>query len=339
MAIEPRPSLGLPWKIKLQFAMLGYVIDKCLRRDGTLNRRLFDFFDRKVPAKSTPQNGVKTHDVSVDPSRNLWFRLFIPTQIPRDDVSLPVIVYFHGGGFCILSPASLYFDVFCRLLARKLNAVVVSLNYRLAPEHKFPAQYNDGFDALKFIDENHRCLDFWPKNADLNSCFLAGDSAGGNITHHLGVRASQAEFKEARIIGLVLIQPYFGGKDRTESELRLDWAPASTMARSDWMWRAFLPNGLDRDHGAVNISGPNGEDISGLDIPPAILFVGGFDPLRDWQLRYHEWLEMSGKNVRLVDIPTACHGFYLFSEIPETAVFLSEVADFIEKQSSKIRKP
>ncbi|GMH07678.1 hypothetical protein Nepgr_009518 [Nepenthes gracilis] len=338
METEPRSSLTLSWKNRLRLAIFDFVTDKSFRRDGTLNRRLVDLIDRKSPAKSTPENGVKTHDVSVDPSRNLWFRLFIPSKTVSDVDSLPVVFYVHGGGFCLLSPASVHFDAVCRRFACEINAVVVSLNYRLAPEHKFPAQYDDGFDALRFIDENRQSLEFWPENADISRCFLAGDSAGGNIAHHLGVRASQTQFKQARIIGLILIQPFFGGKDRTDSEVRLHSAPCAAIARTDWMWKAFLPTGADRDHGAANVSGPNKVAISGLDIPPVILFVGGFDQLRDWQLRYHDWLEKSGKDVTLVDIPTACHAFYLFPETPESSTLITEIAVFIKKQSFKIRE-
>ncbi|GMH07679.1 hypothetical protein Nepgr_009519 [Nepenthes gracilis] len=337
MAIERQQSLSLPWKTKLQLSVADFVTDMTLRRDGTLNRRLVDFLDRKVPAKSTPRNGVRSHDVTVDAHGNVWFRVFVPTHVPSDVVSLPVIFFFHGGGFSLLSAATPAYDAVCRRFARKINAVVVSLNYRLAPEHKFPAQYDDGFDALKFIDENRQSLEFWPENADVGRCFLAGDSAGGNLAHHLGVRASQAEFKEVKIIGLIVIQPFFYGKDRTESEIRLEGAPIVSRRRVEWMWKAFLPKGEDLDHWAVNVSGPNAVDISGLEVPPVILFVGGFDPLRDWQLRYHDWLKNSGKDVTLFDVPTVCHAFYVFPEIPESLMLIREITDFIEKQSSKIR--
>ncbi|GAB2300971.1 hypothetical protein Dimus_035007, partial [Dionaea muscipula] len=344
MAIESQPSLSLSLTTKFVLAILNIVTDSSLRSDGTINRRLFSFFDRPVPSKSNPKSGVASHDVVVDPSRNLWFRLFLPTKTPGSTstaaaVTLPVIVFFHGGGFSLLSPASLAYDEVCRRFVRRFNAVVLSVNYRLAPEHKFPSQYDDGFDVLRFIDENRHRIEFWPENADLRRCFLAGDSAGGNLTHHLAVRICQLEkekeFNELKVIGLIVIQPFFGGKDRTESEIRLEGAPIVSMSRTDWMWKAFLQEGMDLDHWAVNVSGPNAVDISGLDLfPPVILFVGGFDPLRDWQIRYHEWLRRSGKEVVLFDIPTAYHAFYVNPAIPESEMLIKEVKGFIEKQSS-----
>ncbi|GAB4835497.1 hypothetical protein Ancab_000406 [Ancistrocladus abbreviatus] len=332
METKPLSSLSLPLKTKLQLTILNFVTDYALRPDGTLNRRLMKFLDRRAPPNAVPHNGVKTHDVTVDPSRDLWFRLFIPTNPPNNVVSLPVIVFFHGGGFAFMSASSIAYDAVCRRFARRFNAVVLSVNYRLAPEHKFPSQYDDGFDVLKFIDDNRRGIECWPGNADVSRCFIAGDSAGGNVTHNLGVTACGTEFKEVKIIGLIVIQPFFGGKEPVESEIRLEGAPIISQSRTDWMWRAFLPDGMDTEHACVNVYGPNAVDISGLDLPPILLFVGGFDPLKDRQLRYHEWLRGSGKEVALVYIPTACHAFYVFPELPEASMLIDEVKDFIEKQ-------
>ncbi|CAN1336082.1 Probable carboxylesterase 18 [Linum perenne] len=81
---------------------------------------------------------------------------------------------------------SKFYDLFCRSMARETPAVVVSVNYRLAPEHRCPRQYEDGFDALKFVDEEYNV------DVDFGRCFLAGDSAGGNLAHHVAVRAASS---------------------------------------------------------------------------------------------------------------------------------------------------
>ncbi|GAB4855760.1 hypothetical protein Ancab_024405 [Ancistrocladus abbreviatus] len=338
MATKPQPSLSLPLTTKVQLALLNLVTDSSVRSDGTVNRRLYNFIDRKAKPNAVPYKGVKTYDVTVVPSRDLWFRLFIPTQQTTNDVvSLPLIVFFHGGGFVLLNAASIPYNDFCRRLARQLNAVILSVNYRLAPEHKLPSQYDDGLDVLKFIDENRQSIEFWPKNADVRRCFIAGDSAGGNITHNLAVRACGTQFRELSIIGLIVMQPFFGGKERVGSEIRLEGAPIVSVSRTDRCWKAALPAGIDTDHGWVNVYGPNALDISCLDLPPILLFVGGFDPLRDRQLRYHEWLKESGKEVLLVDIPTACHCFFLFPELSEASILYKEAKDFTEKQCSKIQ--
>ena len=200
MTSKPQKSPSLPWKTRISLSVLSAVTDASRRRDGTVNRSLLKFLNFKAPPNPKPINSVQTSDVPVDPSRNLWFRLFVPTTQPPSSSSssspLPVIVFFHGGGFVYLSADSKLYDAVCRRLARRVSAVVVSVNYRLAPEHRYPAQYDDGFDVLKFIDENKN--PFLPENADLSCCFLAGDSAGANLAHHVAKRASESEFRQLK---------------------------------------------------------------------------------------------------------------------------------------------
>lgn len=127
------------------------------------------------------------------------------------------------------------------------------------------------------------------------------------------------------------IQPFYGGEERTESELRIVGASMLNLERTDWMWKAFLPVGSDRDHEAANVSGPRSADISRLDFPGTLVVVGGFDPLHDWQRRYCDWLKRNGKWVKLVEYPNAFHGFYGFPRLAESSLLIHEIRDFIEK--------
>ena len=315
----------LPWKVRLFVTAFGFLTDASFRRNGKVNRCLINLIDCKVPPSDRPVNGVTTSDTTVDPSRNLWYRYFVPSAAEGGRM-LPVVVYFHGGGFVMLSPSSQLFDDLCRLLARELPAVIVSVNYRLAPEHRCPASYEDGVDVLRFIDEKP------PANADLTRCFIVGDSAGGNIAHHVTARAGEHNLRNLQIAGVIPIQPYFGGEERTESEIQLEGAPLVSMKRTDWCWKAFLPEGSDRDHPAANVFGPNSSDISGLRFPKSLVFMGGLDPLRDWQKRYCGGLKSNGKEVREADYPNAMHSFYAFPELPESTLFLRELQDFIYPQ-------
>ncbi|CAJ1952425.1 unnamed protein product [Sphenostylis stenocarpa] len=323
MATSTKPTL--PWKLRLMTSLLSHLLNASRRSNGTVNRRLFNLFDRQLPPSPSPIDSVITSDVTVDATRNLWFRLFSPSTSTAT-ATLPVIVFFHGGGFAFLSPASTVYDAVCRSFCRSFNAVIVSVNYRLTPEHRYPSQYDDGFDVVKYLDENGAAL------GNVGKCFLAGDSAGGNIVHHLAVRVCKERLRFVRVLGLVSIEPFFGGEERTESENRLKQDPLVSLDITDWYWKVFLPNGSDRDHEAVNVSGPNGEDISGLDYPNTLLIVAGFDPLQDWQRRYYEWLRKSGKDVEIMEYPNMIHGFHLFPDLPSTPLFLSHVNDFIKKQ-------
>ncbi|KAL9355028.1 hypothetical protein Peur_052998 [Populus x canadensis] len=335
----PEPAkLAIPWRTRLVLTMISAATDLSRRSNGTINRRLLNLLDFKSsPSPNKPIHSIISSDITVDPTRNLWFRLYTPENSGvngSDTPSLPVVVFFHGGGFSFLSAASSSYDVVCRRFARIFPAIVLSVNYRLTPEHRFPCQYDDGFEVLRFLD-NDRANGLLPPNADLSKCFLVGDSAGANLAHHVAVRACRAGFQNVKVIGLVSIQPYFGGQERTESELQLVGYPFVTVERTDWCWRVFLPDGSDRDHYAVNVSGPNAENISDLDFPDTILIVGGFDPLQDWQRRYYEWLKRSGKEATLIEYPKMFHAFYIFPELPESSRLFSEIKEFVTKRLSK----
>ncbi|CAJ1952423.1 unnamed protein product [Sphenostylis stenocarpa] len=334
MAEKPTTKLTLPWKVRFSYFLISTVSDASRRSNATINRRLWNLVDLQVRPKSTSINGVSSSDVTVDASRKLWFRLYIPSSSPAvSAASLPVIVYFHGGGFTFCTAASTFYDTVCRLYSRAINAVVVSINYRLTPEHRYPSQYNDGFDVLKFLDENGTVL---PKIADVSKCCLAGDSAGANLAHHVAVRVCKEKLRTVKVIGLISVQPFFGGEERTDSEIRLTRVPFLSVDRTDWHWKVFLPNGSNRDHEASNVSGPNAVDISGLDYPNTIVFMGGFDPLRDWQRKYYEWLRKSGKEAEFIDYPNAPHAFYVFPELPLVSLFISHVKEFVTKQLSNV---
>ncbi|MCL7031507.1 hypothetical protein MKW94_020383 [Papaver nudicaule] len=302
---NPSPPI-LPWKTKIALSFLSAVTDFTRRDDGTINRLLTGFLDITKPIPSQPVRGLNVTDITVDPSRNLWFRIYTPTKemtkLPSSTTAtaeaatkkLPVFIFFHGGGFAFLSAASIGYDVVCRRFARENSAIVVSVNYRLAPEFKYPCQYDDGFDVLKFID-SRRCKEF-PANADLSRCFLGGDSAGDNIAHHVTVRASNSTFQHLKIVGLIQIQPFYGGEERTESEIRLIKAPLVSLPRTDWLWKVFLPNGSDRNHEAANDMKRN------PNFPGTLVVIGGFDPLQDWAKRYYEGLKKCGKDLLFKEV-------------------------------------
>ncbi|KAI3464201.1 hypothetical protein Pfo_020864 [Paulownia fortunei] len=332
-------KLVLPWITRfkiLSYALLRRII---YRSDATINRRIYNLFYIKSPAPTTKlittTTRVSTSDVPIDPSRNLWFRLFVPsTTSPNtpSDKRLPFILYFHGGGFSTFGPDSIIYDGLCSRLAAEIPAVIASVNYRLAPEYCYPSQYEDGYDSLKFINsQNYAVL---PANTDLNNCFIAGDSAGGNITHHITVRACQNshEFDKLKIVGLVLVQPFFGGEERTESELRLKRAPLLNVEVADRMWKSFLPGGADRNHHAANVL--NSAKPKNVEFPSTLVIMGGYDPLQDWQRRYVEWMKECGKEVELIEYPNAFHSFYAFPEVVEFQMFIDNVREFIQKQAA-----
>lgn len=333
-AAKNSPLKMLPWKTRIALTIISTIRDFALRSDGTVNRALLNFINITTKIPSKPIDGLKIAQITVDPTRNLWFRLYTPINT---NTRLPLFLYFHGGGFTYLSPDSKPFDSMCRRFSHENSAIVVSINYRNTPEFKYPSQYEDGFDALKFIDQKK--FEGFPANADLSRCFLIGDSAGGNLSHHLAVRVAKTihEFKELKVIGLIVIQPFFGGEERTESEIRLKNGPMLHLDRTDWYWKVFLPEGSNRDHEACNVFGPNSKDISGINnFPATLVVVGKWDLLQDWQRIYFEGLKRSGKEAYLVEFLDAFHGFYGVPKFPETPLFFKEVKIFVQNQLANV---
>lgn len=199
--------------------------------------------------------GVACSDVHIDKLTNVWARLYVPEVTKSSSVSkskLPLLVYFHGGGFCVGSASwSCYHEFLAKLSARS-RCLVMSVNYRLAPENPLPAAYEDGVNAILWLNKT-RNDNLWAKLCDFSKIFLAGDSAGGNIANHVAARlaADDALLKPLRIEGTILIQPFFGGEARTESERRVENNMKNsvlTLASSDAWWRMALPRDANREH-------------------------------------------------------------------------------------------
>ncbi|KAL5198527.1 hypothetical protein ABZP36_002039 [Zizania latifolia] len=342
--------LALPLSVRLRLFVLEAAVDATQRRDGTINRTLFSLYDRKAPADPRPDgSGVSSTDVTVDASRGLWARVFTPSVVessPSLPSPRPVIVYFHGGGFTVFSAASLPYDALCRTLCSGVGAVVVSVNYRLAPEHRFPAAYEDGEAVLRYLGTT--ALPDHAGPVDLSTCFLAGDSAGANIAHHLAQRWTAATATSTpppsdnpvHLAGIVLLEPYFGGEERTDAERTLEGvAPVVNIRRSDLWWKAFLPDGADRNHPATHVTGDAGQEPELPDaFPPAMVVVGGLDPLQDWDRRYAGMLRRKGRPVTVVEFPEAIHAFYFFPGLAVSGKLVDEIKVFVEsimaKQSS-----
>lgn len=169
----------------------------------------------------------------------------------------------------------------------------------------------------------------------MSKTFLCGDSAGGNIAHHVAVRVCQDPLKRVKLVGMIAMQPFFGGMERTGSEIRLVRAPLLSLENTDWSWKALIPDG-DRDHWAINVSGPNAVDLAAVDgFPDTLVITGGYDPLRDRQKLYYEWLKKCGKEAELVDFPSCSHAFYVFPEVPESRELVMVVKRFVNQKAGQ----
>ncbi|OMP09770.1 Alpha/beta hydrolase-3 [Corchorus olitorius] len=271
-----------------------------LNADGTLTRRYALPLSSAEPNSNISQ--VLSKDIPINPTKGTRARIFLPKQAlnPISPNKLPLLVYFHGGGFIICSLDFTMFHEFCSNIASELQVIVVSAGYRLAPEHRLPAAYDDAMEALHLIKT---IPDDWLRDyADYSNCFLMGSSAGGNMAYQVGLRAAEEidHFSPLKIRGLILHQPFFGGVQRTESETRLINDPTFPQCLSDLMWELSLPISVDRDHKYCNPTVANGfidlEKIKRVEWRVLVTGCDG-DPLIDRQIELVKMMETIGIQV------------------------------------------
>jgi acetyl esterase len=223
-------------------------------------------------------------------------QLRVYTPVAAGSASLPAIVYFHGGGF-VVGDLDCY-EALCRTFANESGCRVIAVDYRLAPEHPFPAAVEDCFAALKWIELNASAL-----SIDPNRIVVAGESAGANLAAVVSLLAKDKA--NPKIVFQVLIYPptQFGG-------VSSERPPASSYLldqRSiDWFQSHYLPKDVDRAD--PRLSPLAAKDATGL--PPAYIVTAGFDPLRDEGVAYAEKLRQAGVPVTYVDYPSMIHGFF-----------------------------
>uniref|UniRef100_A0A0D6QVT5 Alpha/beta hydrolase fold-3 domain-containing protein n=1 Tax=Araucaria cunninghamii TaxID=56994 RepID=A0A0D6QVT5_ARACU len=285
---------------------------------------------------------VSFRDIVFDAENGLWARLYLPPQAQSERV--PVVVYFHGGGFCHFSPRSPTIHRLGLVWASKLGAIIVSVGYRLAPEHRLPTAYEDSIAALHWLRSQSRGkgeteVDPWlDSHADFSRVFLAGESAGGNIAHHVGTVAVAKEFESEResfrVRGMILLYPHFGGEERTASETSGGQLKFN-LEQSDALWRLALPPGSDRDHPFCNPLSPRSHDVGSLVFFPMLFVVPGRDILRDRVLQYCEVLKKCDKEdkIEVLVFEEEDHAFNVFEiESPNSLKVLRHISDFLNKK-------
>lgn len=300
--------------------------------------------DLATPVLPSPQaavpedSGVASKDVILDHNLDLWVRIFLPPIQSHHNESkrMPVCLYFHGGAFIMGSPAWRSFHMLCVRMAAAAGAIVVSVNYRLAPKHRLPAAYDDCLTALSWLrseatktdNDNGRDGDPWlQSHADFSRVFIVGDSAGGNIVHHVIVKGSG--WNPLKIKGAVMVQPSFGGEQRTQSEIE----SPEELEQSVRNRMMALPEGADKDHPFCNPLAASSDypTLAEATLPPLLIVIGGRDMLRDRAKAYYESVVKDGKSAELIAFEEEKHGFYILKQDAEcTETLIQHIARFVE---------
>lgn len=294
--------------------------------DGSVKR----FVPEIVHPSSESLNGYKFKDVNIDPSKPITGRIFLPDTPPLEtSIHLPVLVYFHGGGFCIGSTTWLGYHHFLGDFSVASQCIVISVDYRLAPENRLPNAYDDCYFSLEWLCYQVKC-DPWLAQADLHRVFLSGDSAGGNIAHQVGIRALRSKALDVKIKGLLLIHPYFGSEKRSQNEMA-DGA-SGDVAMNDMFWRLSIPVGSNRDYFGCNFETQVISKKEWSLFPAVVVYVAGLDFLKERGIMYAEFLQDKGvKEVRLVEAKGVSHVYHVFyPESQATRLLQQQMAEFMK---------
>ncbi|CAN6283008.1 unnamed protein product [Urochloa humidicola] len=284
-----------------------------------------------VPAGVDAKTGVVSKDVAIDADTGVYVRLYLPdtpaaTRATDDGPKLRVLIFFHGGGFITESAASPLYHGYLNSLAAAARVLVVSVNYRLAPEHPFPIGYEDSLRALRWALSG---ADPWlSRHGDLRRVFLAGDSAGGNIVHNVAMMAQQGSDDDvaSRIEGAVLLHSAFAGKEPVSGET------AEMAAMMDTLWRVICPeSAAGVDDPRMNPLAAAAPSLRELPFGRLLVVEADGDFFRGRGRAYYEGVVASGwgGTVEWFESKGKEHVFFLFDPgCPEAVALMDRLVAF-----------
>jgi acetyl esterase/lipase len=223
----------------------------------------------------------------------------VPIRIytPAGEGPLPCLVYYHGGGWVLGDIQGL--DTTCRALANAAGCVVVSVEYRLAPEHKFPAPFDDSYAALEWVVANAASI-----GVDPGRLAVGGDSAGGNLAAAVALQARDTGGPGIRL--QLLVYPVTNHDYGTPSYTSNGDGYLLTQDMMKWFWDHYLPSA---EHGRNPLASPLlADDLAGL--PRAVVYTAEFDPLRDEGEAYAARLKEAGVPVAQQRFDGQIHAFF-----------------------------
>ena len=258
----------------------------------------------RAPTQPAPRPLPLVRDFDIEsPAGPLGLRMYRPSGCVPDDV-LPALVYFHGGGWVIGDLQT--HDVLCRDLCDLSKLTVFSVDYRLAPEHRFGAAVDDALAATRHLLSQASALCI-----DAQRLVVGGDSAGGNLA---AVVALALRAERLKPCGQLLIYPVTLQHASTASYQSM--ASGYTLSASDMAW--FRKHYLDEaQYGDWRASPLLARDFGGL--PPALVLTAGYDPLHDEGRLYADAMAAAGTAVSYVDFSRQMHGFIGMGGVIEEA--------------------
>ncbi len=265
---------------------------------------------RDIPGLRKPEVASVVNRDMQGPGGSLPLRIYTP----KGEGPFPLMVFFHGSGFVVCDLDT--HDGMCRNLCAGANCVVISVDYRLAPEHKFPAAPDDCLAATRWVAQNASAL-----RGDQSRIMVAGDSAGGNLAAVVALRARDEG--GPKLIGQMLIYPvtdYF--QPGTPSMIENAEGYGLTREGMIWFWNHYVRSPGDGVH--PHASPLRAATLAGL--PPALVATAQYDPLRDEGETYAEALRKAGVAVEVKRWDGMNHGFFFFPGIVDKATQATDEA-------------
>lgn len=252
-----------------------------------------------------PQVGAVRDLEARGPAGPVPLRSYRPLGADADAV-LPVLVYYHGGGWVIGDLDT--HDVLCRQLCNQSGCAVIAVDYRLAPEHRFPAAVDDAVAATRWVRDNAAKL-----KVDGSRLAVGGDSAGGNLAAVVALIARDAG--DLPIAFQLLIYPATDQRRGWPSHVANGQGYLLTRESMDYYHDHYLPDpAQDTDWRASPLLAADHAKL-----PPALVLTAGYDPLRDEGLQYAHRLSAAGNRAALVNFERQIHGFITMGRVIDEA--------------------
>ncbi len=260
-------------------------------------------FDKKVKV-------AKTTDATAD---GVLVRIYSNSEAKNQRV----IIYYHGGGFVLYGIYS--HDNVCRRLAKVNDCIVVSVDYRLAPEHTFPAAHEDAFTAILWVRKN-----IGQYGGDPNDLVVAGDSAGGNISACMAHRCKKENIP---LKAQILVYPWIDGKLNNPSIERNGYGYLLEKPTMFWFQEQYTPR--KEDQCLPEVSPCYETDFTGL--APSFMLTAEFDPLLDDGYKYYMQLKNSGNNAHYKEYAGLFHSFFSLPGVHPLAMkSYYDIKEFLE---------
>ena len=258
--------------------------------------------DRIISGRDYPYDGSDLPCAKPASAGDIPIRIYHPTREQSHAIDKPpVLVYFHGGGW-VLGNLDTH-DEICRELCAGAGYIVVSVDYRLAPEHPFPAGLNDAYAALCWVSKHLSELGARQDHRALN---IGGDSAGANFAAAVCMMADNQNAAYSPNIAFQLLSyPVTDGRMAMPSYEQNAEGYILSKAMMDWFWAHYCPDESQRHHPLASLL--HVEELSGL--PPALIMTAEYDPLRDEGEAYAQRLKEAGVKVQVERLDGLIHGF------------------------------